>query len=384
MSASKKTDEVPAALDGQRLDRIVALMGDISRSDAASAIAAGGVLVDGGVALSGKVRLTEGQVISLDTATIPQLELPRADSSVEFGVVHEDDHVIVVDKPAGLGVHPGAGNSTGTLANGLLARFPDIEGVGDPMRPGIVHRLDAGSSGLLVVARTNHAAEYLIDQFADHTCTRRYEALVWGVPDAPHGIIDAPLGRNRNDPLKDGGGCPWQVRTDRLPSHRYLFGASRCLSTRMSSRNGPHTSDSRASCVNQSPVGRGPDLRTAPPRPRCATSVLACRRTCVQSPWQRGASHVPQPACERSAGLARRSGRITSWSIAGCQCCLISAGEVAARVPGPAQWQRYRPRSNHRGAHACVYQPGSRSRARRTDPRGHTHRLGVELRSRRR
>ena len=202
MSASKKTDEVPSALDGQRLDRIVALMGDISRSDAAFAIAAGGVLVDGGVALSGKVRLTEGQAISLDTATIPQLELPQADLSVEFGVVHEDDHVIVVDKPPGLVVHPGAGNSTGTLANGLLARYPDIEGVGDPVRPGIVHRLDAGSSGLLVVARTNHAAEYLIDQFADHTCTRRYESLVWGVPDAPHGIIDAPLGRNRNDPLK--------------------------------------------------------------------------------------------------------------------------------------------------------------------------------------
>lgn len=91
---------------------------------------------------------------------------------------------------------------TGTLVNGLLHRFPDLEGVGEPMRPGIVHRLDAGSSGLLVVARTQAAADALIAQFADHSCTRRYEALVWGVPDAPHGIIDAPLGRSKGDPLK--------------------------------------------------------------------------------------------------------------------------------------------------------------------------------------
>lgn len=194
-------EDVPSALAGQRLDRIVALLGDISRSDAAAAIGAGGVTVDGEPASSGKVRLDEGQVVTLDPSSFPQIQFPQPDPDVEFGVIHEDEHVIVVDKPAGLVVHPGAGNMTGTLANGLLARFPDVHGVGEPMRPGIVHRLDAGSSGLLVVARTNEAAEFLIAQFADHTCTRRYEAVVWGVPDAPHGIIDAPLGRGK-DPLK--------------------------------------------------------------------------------------------------------------------------------------------------------------------------------------
>jgi 23S rRNA pseudouridine1911/1915/1917 synthase len=196
------TEDVPAALDGQRLDRIVALLGDVSRSDAAAAIAAGGVTVDGAAAPSGKVRLVEGQIVSADPSTFPRVQLPQADATVEFDVIHEDDSVIVVSKPAGLVVHPGAGNMTGTLANGLLARYPEIVDVGEPMRPGIVHRLDAGSSGLLVVARTNEAAEYLINQFADHTCTRRYIALVWGVPEAPHGIIDAPLGRDRSDPLK--------------------------------------------------------------------------------------------------------------------------------------------------------------------------------------
>jgi 23S rRNA pseudouridine1911/1915/1917 synthase len=104
----------------------------------------------------------------------------------------------------------------GTLVNGLLARYPDVAGVGDdPIRPGIVHRLDAGSSGLLVVARTDEAAAHLIEQFADHSATRRYDAVVWGVPDAPHGIIDAPIGRDRGDPLKMAvvaGGRP--ARTD--------------------------------------------------------------------------------------------------------------------------------------------------------------------------
>jgi 23S rRNA pseudouridine1911/1915/1917 synthase len=195
-------EEVPAALDGERLDRIVALVADISRSDATVLIAAGGARVDGSVARSGKVRLVEGQQISVDPDALPTVPPPAADESVVFGIVHVDDSVIVVDKPAGLVVHPGAGNPDGTLVNGLLAKFPEIQGIGEPIRPGIVHRLDAGSSGLLVVARTQDAADVLIEQFADHSATRRYEALVWGVPDAPHGIIDGPIGRDRGDPLK--------------------------------------------------------------------------------------------------------------------------------------------------------------------------------------
>jgi 23S rRNA pseudouridine1911/1915/1917 synthase len=110
--------------------------------------------------------------------------------------------VLVIDKPPGLVVHPGAGNTEGTLVNGLLARYRQLADVGDPVRPGIVHRLDAGSSGLLVVARTDFAARRLIEQFADHGATRRYDAVVWGVPEAPHGVIDAPIGRSRSDPLR--------------------------------------------------------------------------------------------------------------------------------------------------------------------------------------
>jgi len=210
------SEAVPAALAGQRLDRIVALIGDVSRAQAAATIAAGGVRVDGAAAASGKVRLEEGQVVEVDPTAIPEPPLPSADADVDFGVVYEDDAVIVIDKPPGLVVHPGAGNMDGTLVSGLLARYPDVEGIGgDPIRPGIVHRLDAGSSGLLVVARTDGSAEALIEQFADHSATRRYDAVVWGVPDAPHGIIDAPIGRDRGDPLRMAvvaGGRP--ARTD--------------------------------------------------------------------------------------------------------------------------------------------------------------------------
>ena len=209
-------ESVPSALAGERLDRIVALIGDLSRAQAAATIDAGGVRVDGETAASGKVRLVEGQMIEVDPLAVPGPVLPTADDEVDFGVVYEDDTVIVVDKPAGLVVHPGAGNLDGTLVSGLLARFPDVVEVGnDPVRPGIVHRLDAGSSGLLVVARNDEAAAHLIEQFADHSATRRYDAVVWGVPDAPHGIIDAPIGRDRGDPLKMAvvaGGRP--ARTD--------------------------------------------------------------------------------------------------------------------------------------------------------------------------
>lgn len=194
---------VPAALAGQRLDRIVALALDVSRSVATHVVENGGVEVDGVPTPSGKVRLDEGQQVTIDPAALPVEVAPQPDDSVEFDVIHADDHVIVVDKPAGLVVHPGAGNADGTLVNGLLARFPELAEVGgDPVRPGIVHRLDAGSSGLLVVARTADAVDDLIGQFADHHAMRVYMALVWGHPDAPHGIIDAPVGRSKRDPLR--------------------------------------------------------------------------------------------------------------------------------------------------------------------------------------
>jgi 23S rRNA pseudouridine1911/1915/1917 synthase len=132
---------------------------------------------------------------------------PAGDAEVSFEVVFADDDVIVVDKPAGLVVHPGPGHRTGTLVHGLLARFPDIgalpQAVGsDPERPGIVHRLDRGTSGLMVVARTPRAYHSLVDQLSRRDVTRSYRALVLGSVDGTSGLVDAPIGRSVSSPTR--------------------------------------------------------------------------------------------------------------------------------------------------------------------------------------
>ena len=193
---------IPAALSGERLDRVVALMAGCSRSEAQQLLALGAVSVDEVVQAVGKLRLVEGQRVSVEPDLLPGPEAPAADASVEFTVVHADEHLIVVDKPAGLVVHPGAGNPDGTLVNGLLARFPEIAEVGESHRPGIVHRLDLGTSGLLAVARTERAYHDLVDALASRDVGRVYLALVWGHLANPHGVIDAPIGRDHRDPMR--------------------------------------------------------------------------------------------------------------------------------------------------------------------------------------
>ncbi|MEZ5216754.1 MAG: RluA family pseudouridine synthase [Ilumatobacteraceae bacterium] len=194
--------ELPGPLGNERLDRVVALLGEISRSVAQTLIAGGFVAVDGATATSGKVKIAAGHTVRVDLSGVPREQPPLADASVEFRVVYDDEHVAVIDKPAGLVVHPAVGNDSGTLVNGLLARYPEIAGVGELQRPGIVHRLDGGTSGLLVVARTEVALATLQRRLAAHDVERIYLALVWGHPSASNGMIDAPIGRHPNEPLK--------------------------------------------------------------------------------------------------------------------------------------------------------------------------------------
>ena len=195
-------EEIPPALAGERLDRIVALVTEASRADAATLVASGGVMVDGAVVTSGKQRLQLGQIIDVDETRLPTSALPEADPTVQYTVVYEDEHVIVVDKPAGLVVHPGAGNPSGTLVNGLLARYPEIAEIGEPHRPGIVHRLDIGTSGLMVVAHSLRAYHSLVYALAQRDVARVYRTLVWGHLANPHGVIDAPIGRDHRDPMR--------------------------------------------------------------------------------------------------------------------------------------------------------------------------------------
>ena len=192
-------EEVPAALDGERLDRVVAMITGLSRGAVAELIDGGGVRVAGVEVTKPSRRLVQGEVVEADVPAVVDEPPCAPDLSVDVPVVFEDDHVIVVDKPAGLVVHPGAGHASGTVVQGLLARHPELAGVGDPLRPGVVHRLDRGTSGLLVVARSDSAYASLVAQLAERRASRHYLALVWGHLDAPSGVIDAPIGRAQRD-----------------------------------------------------------------------------------------------------------------------------------------------------------------------------------------
>ena len=187
--------QVPVALDGERLDRVVSMLADVSRHRAAALLAAGRVRVGGETATTRSRRVSEGDVVEVDVeADAPTV--PSAQAGIDVRVVHCDEQLVVVDKPPGLVVHPGAGHADGTLVNGLLARFPEMAAVGDPDRPGIVHRLDEGTSGLLVVARTPEAYKSLVAQMAARSVERVYLALCWGRFDEAAGVVDAPVGRS--------------------------------------------------------------------------------------------------------------------------------------------------------------------------------------------
>jgi 23S rRNA pseudouridine1911/1915/1917 synthase len=195
-------EQLPASLAGERLDRVVALVAGVSRSVATELVAAGSVTVNDQVVRSRTHRVAADDVIEVDDDALDVDTSPRAEGGIEFAVVHVDDDVIVVDKPAGLVVHPGAGNIDGTLVNALLARYPEIASVGDPERPGIVHRLDKGTSGLLMVARTSVAYDSLVEQLAERRVGRVYRTLVWGEVADDDGVVDAPIGRSVRTPTK--------------------------------------------------------------------------------------------------------------------------------------------------------------------------------------
>ncbi len=192
----------PDATGGERLDRIVALLCDVPRQVAADLVAAGEVSIDGTPVTRRSTRVPAGALVELEVPEADGPTVVEPDASVELDIVHEDEHVVVVDKSAGLVVHPGAGHATGTLAHGLLARYPELATVGAPDRPGIVHRLDKDTSGLLVVARTAVAHEVLTDALRARSVTRRYRTLVWGHVEQPRGLIDAPIARSPSEPTK--------------------------------------------------------------------------------------------------------------------------------------------------------------------------------------
>jgi len=188
---------VPDEAAGERLDRFLASLPEVgSRGVARRLLESGNVLVDGRT-LDKSRRLTGGEELEFEPPTKESAELEP--EQMDLRIVYEDEYLLVVDKPAGLVVHPGSGHATGTLVQGLLEH--DAAG-GDAARPGIVHRLDRDTSGLMVVARSNEAHARLQALVRNRAIERHYAALVVGKPRSRAGRIEAPIGRDRRDPLR--------------------------------------------------------------------------------------------------------------------------------------------------------------------------------------
>lgn len=182
---------------GARLDKaLAALMPDVSRSRLQQWVAGGSVRVNGS-AVRQRYTLELGDVVEIDAPPTPAAAA-LAPEPMDLAVVHEDAHILVIDKPPGLVVHPAAGHWSGTLANGLVAYAPELA---ELPRAGIVHRLDADTSGLMVIARTLAAHTQLVRQLQQRTVLREYWAVVLGEP-APSGTVDAPIGRDPRNPLR--------------------------------------------------------------------------------------------------------------------------------------------------------------------------------------
>ncbi|MFN3817756.1 RluA family pseudouridine synthase [Blastomonas sp.] len=203
MPASEpRTGTIPASAEGQRLDAGLALAEpDLSRERIKALILQGAVTVDGKPVTRPSVKLAAGARYAI--AVPDALPLDAQAQDIALVVVHEDPHLLVIDKPAGLVVHPAAGHADGTLVNALLHHCAgQLSGIGGVARPGIVHRIDKDTSGLLVVAKTDAAHLGLAAQFAAHTINRRYVAIVQGRPLPADGMVRGNIGRSDHDRKK--------------------------------------------------------------------------------------------------------------------------------------------------------------------------------------
>jgi 23S rRNA pseudouridine1911/1915/1917 synthase len=201
VSVTQKSFVVAEQEAGERLDRVLAgYVAELSRSRLKALIGAGAVTLDGHTIRDPNYRVNSGTTIAIDVP--PLAPAKPAAEAIPLRVIYEDDDIIVIDKPRNLVVHPAAGNWTGTLVNALIAHCGDsLSGISGERRPGIVHRLDKDTTGVMVVAKNDRAHQALAAQFADHgrsdeSFARSYLAFVWGAPDHPHGVVDKPIDRH--------------------------------------------------------------------------------------------------------------------------------------------------------------------------------------------
>ncbi|MFZ5743584.1 MAG: RluA family pseudouridine synthase [Pseudomonadota bacterium] len=209
---------------GERLDKALSTASGLSRERIKALLGEGRISLDGVAANQASLKPAAGTTFAIDVPEAAPAEAVAQD--IPLNIVFEDEHLIVVDKPAGLVVHPAAGNLDGTLVNALLHHCRgQLSGIGGVVRPGIVHRIDKETSGLLVVAKTDAAHEGLAKQFADHSIHRAYLAIVAGVPKPVSGTVSGHIGRSDHDRKKMAVLHPLNKRGKHAVTHYRLLEA---------------------------------------------------------------------------------------------------------------------------------------------------------------
>lgn len=227
---------------GERIDKALStIQEDWSRTQISNWIEEGLIKVNG-KEVKAKYKVKEGDSIEVD---VPEPEILEViPENLELDIVYEDSDVLVVNKPRGMVVHPAPGHMTGTLVNGLMYHCKDLSGINGVLRPGIVHRIDKDTSGLLMVAKNDQAHHSLVEQLVNKTVKRKYTALVHGHIPHNKGTIDAPIGRGSERPPKTGCCQQWKRSNYSFPSVGTFW--RKIYISGMSIRNRAHSSNSRS------------------------------------------------------------------------------------------------------------------------------------------
>lgn len=262
MSGAERLVHVPEGLDGERLDAALARMFGFSRTGAADLIAAGDVLLDGRPAAKSD-RVTAGTELSVTMPPSPGAPDVRAEPVPGMEILYEDDDIVVVDKPRGVAAHPSPGWTGPTVIGGLLSSGHRVATSGAAERQGIVHRLDANTTGVMVVAKSESAYSALKQAFRERTVSKTYHALIQGHPDPLRGTVDAPIGRH---PSGDGrfavvtGGRPSVTHYDTLEAFRAASLLSVGLETGRTHQIRVHMAALRHPCCGDLLYGADPVL----------------------------------------------------------------------------------------------------------------------------